>query len=53
MLYYEISYRLGGPQIFHADVSGRNFAECAYNFAKGMQPGYVVLEMRFIKATKI
>jgi hypothetical protein len=53
MLTYEITYRLAGPEIFHDEVSGRNFAECAHKFASKMQPGYVVLAMRFIKATKI
>jgi hypothetical protein len=52
MLYYEITYRLTGPEIFHTKITGRNFAECCYTFASKMQPGYIVLEMRFIKAIK-
>ena len=53
MLYYEMTYRLTGPEIFHIEVAGNTFAECAYKFASKMQPGYVVLDMRFVKEVKL
>ena len=53
MLHYEIIYRFAGPERHRDEVSGHSFAECCYKFASKMVPGYIVLEMRFLKVTKL
>ena len=53
MMTYAITYCLTGPEIFHIEVAGNTFAECIYEFASKMQPGYVVLDMRFVKEVEL